>query len=136
MPYYANSMPKLHLTVIICFAFAIFVLLCLITTETITVNMTTAKTGMERSQKCRARKKAQNPTMMLSHMQMIDLKMKERFNEQRKLAYRDPLYQRALSQEPKIPGDPELDGYSHLGPMNVQCERGCEQSFSKMNSIA
>ena len=131
MPYHTKSIPKLHAAVLICFVLAIFVVLCLITTETITINMTKATPATERKRKQRARKKAKTSITTLSHMQSIDLKMKERFNEQRKRAHRDPLYQRALLQEPEREYKPELDGYTHLGPMNIPCERGCGAVFFK-----
>ena len=57
--------------------------------------------------------------------------MKNRFNEQRNLALRDPLCKRALQQDPKVQFELELDGHSHLGPVNVPCERECGAVFFK-----
>ena len=99
MPYYTKSMPK-HCTITI---LAILLALLLTAYQNSTETMTKAKSATQRSQELRtrekARKKAQNPTTILSHMQFINLKMKNRFNEQRKLALHHPLYKRALLQE-------------------------------------
>jgi len=80
-------------------------------------NVEANKSLKQNSQK-RAKKAA------LSHMQNMDLKIKRKLDENWKKAVKDPLYKRALVKDNRV-FDAELDGYKHLGRMDVKCERGC-----------
>ena len=133
MPFYAKSMPKKFKK----FTFMLSVVLLVLLVAKFYCRgeiMTGTKTSTERSRKLQAKKKVQNPTT-LSHMQMIDLKMKQRINDKFKEAISDPLYKRGLAEQQKPTFDPRLDGYCHIGPMDVECKRGCGAVFFEKEGI-